>query len=107
MGRGVGAGTLPRRGRDNLKMTYTRQGESSKKSQGDSSRSSRRLAQGSTLAPQHASRLLQQTLGNQSVLRRMEAGLRINDVNDPAEREADRVAAAVMAAPAGDAHPPA
>ena len=86
-------------------MTYTRQGESSKKSQGDSSRSSRRLAQGSTLAPQHASRLLQQTLGNQSVLRRMEAGLRINDVNDPAEREADRVAAAVMAAPGGDAHP--
>jgi hypothetical protein len=37
----------------------------------------------------------------------MEAGLRINDVNDPAEREADRVAAAVMAAPAGDARPPA
>ena len=89
-------------------MTSTRQGESSKKSKGETARSSRRPTQGSTLAPQHASgptRLLQQSLGNQGVLRRMEAGLRINDVNDPAEREADRVAAAVMAAPAGDARP--
>jgi Txe/YoeB family toxin of Txe-Axe toxin-antitoxin module len=41
--------------------------------------------------------LLQHAIGNQGVLRRMEAGLRINDINDPAEREADRVADQVMA----------
>lgn len=35
-------------------------------------------------------------LGNQGVLRRMEAGLRISAANDPAEQEADRVADAVM-----------
>ena len=45
----------------------------------------------------------QQTLGNQAVLRCLEAGLRINDVNDPAEREADGVAASVMAAPEDEA----
>lgn len=91
-------------------MTYARQGESSKKSTGGPGRGSARPARVSTLAPQHASnrmRLAQQTLGNQGVLRRMEAGLRINDVNDPAEKEADSVAAAVMAGSGGEAHPPA
>jgi len=46
--------------------------------------------------PLDAMLIVQSTLGNQGVFQRMEAGLRINDVNDPAEREADRVASAVM-----------
>jgi hypothetical protein len=50
---------------------------------------------------------LQQTLGNQGVYSRVDAGLRINDVNDPSEKEADRVAAAVMEAPGSEPHIPA
>ena len=90
-------------------MTYTSKSEGTKTPRGEAALDSRRPARVSTLARQHASgqmrRLLQQTLGNQGVLRRMESGLRINDVNDPAEKEADRVAAAVMAAPSAAANP--
>jgi hypothetical protein len=50
----------------------------------------------------------QNLLGNQGVLQRLEAGLRMNDINDPAEREADRVAQAVLTMKHGDtAAPPA
>ncbi|HZR30130.1 MAG TPA: DUF4157 domain-containing protein, partial [Terriglobales bacterium] len=85
-------------------MAHARQGESSNKLQGKTARGSRRQVEAPPSAPQHAPgrvETLQQTLGNQGVLRRMEAGLRINDVNDPSEREADRVAQAVMAPPNG------
>jgi len=40
--------------------------------------------------------ILQQAIGNQGMLQRLEAGLRINDVNDPLEREADCAADAAM-----------
>jgi hypothetical protein len=56
--------------------------------------------------PVEPAQALQQTLGNQGVLRRMEAGLRVNDVNDPMEKEADRVAAAVIAASVGAPYAP-
>src|SRR5579859_4697246 len=91
-------------------MAYTRQGENSNKPQGETARGSRRRDQVSSLLPQHSSgrlETLQQTIGNQGVLRRMEAGLRISDVNDPSEREADRVAQAVMTSQTGTSHPPA
>ncbi len=91
-------------------MAHTRQGENSNKPQGETVRGSRRQVQVSSLSPQHSSgrvEALQQTLGNQGVLRRMEAGLRISDVNDPSEREADRVAQAVMISPNEKTAPPA
>jgi hypothetical protein len=52
--------------------------------------------------PMEQVRIAQSIVGNQGVLRRMESGLRVNDVNDPAEREADQVASAVMAASGSD-----
>lgn len=90
-------------------MAYTRQVEHSGKQKETTSRRVKARGSVSPTSPQsplERMRALQQALGNQGVLRRMEAGLRINEVNDPAEREADRVATAVMAAPSGDAHPP-
>jgi hypothetical protein len=45
---------------------------------------------------------LQQALSNQGILRRMESGLRVNDVNDPSEHEADRMAAAIGSGPGMD-----
>jgi hypothetical protein len=87
-------------------MTTRRLSEGSAKLPGASApgRDASRAKRPASVEP---SRMLQQSLGNQGVLRRMEAGPRINDVNDPAEKEADRVVAAAMASPASDANSPA
>ncbi len=81
-------------------MPSTGQHGSTRKPQGERAASSSRSQE--TSATVHSApdpvRALQQTLGNQGMLRRMETGLRINDVNDPGEREADRVADRVMSA---------
>ncbi len=90
-------------------MAHARKIDGSNK-QSEIAHGCRQRVRGPALAPSHSSgrvETLQQMLGNQGVLRRMEGGLRISDVNDPAEREADRVAQAVMTSQNGTSRPPA
>lgn len=80
-------------------MIRARQGPISPNREGGidvAAKTGRADAAGAPVQTLDAMHIAQSTLGNQGVLRRMESGLRINDVNDPAEREADRVASAVL-----------
>ena len=90
-------------------MVYRHQSESSKEPQSETVYGSRRRDQAAAKNSQHSHgdlKQVQQTLGNQGVLRRMEAGLRINDVNDPSEREADRAAETAMTSANGNTRSP-
>ncbi len=85
-------------------MAVACQGEHSQKAQGENALSSKRPVPVSSLAlaPQHPQdrlKALQQALGNQGVLGRLQAKLAINEPGDAYEQEADRAAEAVMSQP--------